>query len=310
MKILVSRVDNIGDVILTLPLCGWLKKNIENVEVHFLCKKLTYDIIKQSSYVDAIHIWEGGKLPEADVILHIFPNKEIAKQAKKQKIPTRVGTSHRIFHWLTCNKLVNFTRKKSDLHEAQLNFKLLKGIGFDETPDLNELQKFVGWNEVFPISPFIKKDKFNLIFHIKSRGSAKEWQSQNYLELAQKLPAEQFNIILTGTESEGVLIYQEISEIFNLPNVQSSIGQLSLDELIQLIKQADGLLACSTGPLHIAGVSNIHTLGLFPNQRPIHAGRWSPIGEKTEVISEEIASEERYLRISVEEVQKRILGWV
>lgn len=310
MKILVSRVDNIGDVILTLPLCGWLKKNIENAEIHFLCKKRTYAIVQQSNYIDTIHIWEGGELPNVDIILHIFPSKEIAKQAKKQKIPTRVGTSHRIFHWLTCNKLVSFTRKKSDLHEAQLNFKLLKGIGYDETPNMNELHEFVGWRKTYSHSPFIKKGKFNLIFHIKSRGSAKEWHSKNYLELAHNLPITQFNIILTGTQPEGVLIHQEISEIFNLPNVQSSIGKLSLDELIQLIKQTDGLLACSTGPLHIAGISNIHTLGLFPDRKPIHAGRWAPIGEKTEVIEENGFSEERYLKISPREVQEKILNWV
>ncbi len=31
-----------------------------------------------------------------------------------------------------------------------------------------------------------------------------------------------------------------------------------------LIKKADGLIACSTGPLHIASASSIFALGLYP----------------------------------------------
>ena len=44
-------------------------------------------------------------------------------------IGARVGTANRWYHWLYVNKKIFFSRKKSKLHEAQLNFKLLEGIG-------------------------------------------------------------------------------------------------------------------------------------------------------------------------------------
>jgi ADP-heptose:LPS heptosyltransferase len=65
----------------------------------------------------------------ADVIIHVFPNKEIAALAKKVRVPMRIGTSHRAYHLLTCTHRLNFTRKRSDFHEAQLNFELLKPFG-------------------------------------------------------------------------------------------------------------------------------------------------------------------------------------
>ena len=308
MKILISRVDSIGDVVLTLPLCGWIKQNLPHCEVHFLCQQMTVDVIRMSEFVDHIHVWDGV-LPEVDAILHIFPKKEIAIAAKKQRIATRVGTSHRSIHWRTCNKLVHFSRTKSDLHEAQLNFRLLEGLDVDHTPTLSELPSLIGWRAKKNHSEFLS-DKFDLVFHIKSRGSAKEWKPSNYLEVAKQLSADDFNIILTGTRAEGALIREEVPEIFDLENVTDSTGKLSLGELIDLLASVEGFLACSTGPLHLAAVSGTNALGLYPKTRPMHAGRWGPLGSNSAYLEEKTASKLRYLNIEPALVKEKIESWV
>ncbi len=56
-------------------------------------------------------------------------------------------------------------------------------------------------------------------------------------------------------------------------------GQLSLDELISFIGNTDGLVAASTGPLHIAAALGKKAIGIYAPMRPIHPGRWAPIGE-------------------------------
>ena len=40
-RIIISRTDSIGDVMLTLPMCVWLKKNIPGVELIYLGKNYT-----------------------------------------------------------------------------------------------------------------------------------------------------------------------------------------------------------------------------------------------------------------------------
>ena len=309
MKILISRTDSIGDVILTLPLCGWIKRNIPHSEVHFLCQKLTIDIVRRARYVDQVHIW-NGVLPGVDVIIHVFPKKEIAIVAKKQKIDIRIGTSHRLFHWTTCNQLINFSRKKSDLHEAQLNFRLLRGLGIDHLPSLDELVTLVAWENGKVQANFLSRGKFNVVFHIKSRRSAKEWKATNYMELALKLPTGRFNIILTGTALEGKMIKREIPQIFELSNTQDSTGKLSLSALMDLIESADGLLACSTGPLHIASICGTHSLGLYPKKRPMHAGRWGPIGSNSDFIEESEELRGKYLEIAPNVVLDKITSWL
>ena len=51
-KIIISRTDSIGDVILTLPLCVWLKKQFPQTELVFLGRTYTKDIIACFDVVD------------------------------------------------------------------------------------------------------------------------------------------------------------------------------------------------------------------------------------------------------------------
>ncbi|MBK7649485.1 MAG: hypothetical protein IPJ20_00350 [Flammeovirgaceae bacterium] len=39
-------------------------------------------------------------------------------------------------------------------------------------------------------------------------------------------------------------------------------------------------MACSTGVLHLAASLGVYTLGLYSPMRPIHPGRWMPVGRK------------------------------
>jgi len=85
-------------------------------------------------------------------------------------------------------------------------------------------------------------------------------------------------VIFTGTENEG----KEFSAILPVhPQIFDSSGKLNLNQLICLISSCEALVACSTGPYHIAGISGIKAIGLFSPRKPIHPGRWRALGNKS-----------------------------
>ncbi|MFM7662725.1 MAG: glycosyltransferase family 9 protein [Bacteroidota bacterium] len=298
-RIIISRTDSIGDVVLTFPMCAWIKYNFPKSELIYLCKEYTKPIIESCSVIDKFISWdEIQQMPsskkliffrelQADTIIHVFPNKDIAALAKKAKITNRIGTSHRIFHFLTCNYKVNFSRKKSDLHEAQLNFKLLRPFGLNNIPSFENISKNTTYwnveNQNLPeeIDEFVHSQKNIVILHPKSQGSAKEWPLANYIDLAMELADNKNLIIFTGTENEGKLFR---SKIPTNSAILDSTGKLSLKQLIFLISKSSSLVACSTGPLHIAGLCGIQAIGLFSSRRPIHPGRWRPLGSLSKAI--------------------------
>lgn len=316
-KIVISRTDSIGDVALTLPMGGILKEKFPDCQIIFLGNTYTKPIINCSSSFDEVWEWskiqkmedreqiEWLKQQKVDVFIHVFPRRELARLAQKAKIPHRIGTSHRLYHFLTCNHRPNFTRKNSDLHESQLNTKLLAPFGINKNFTLQELTTLATFNKLpFSDSRFIEGEKINLVFHCKSQGSALEWGVDNFIALAKALDYNKFSIYFTGTEKESEFFRDKLPKQDNIIDIS---GQMTLDELIVFISKADLLLACSTGPLHIAGLSNIKTIGLFTPRKPIHFGRWQPLGNKVEIIEEQKVSERTQpLDIELRVVKERI----
>jgi ADP-heptose:LPS heptosyltransferase len=293
--IIISRTDAIGDVVLTLPLALALRKKFPNCKITWFGKTYTHDVIKAAPYINGfINFDEWMKLSEAerveylkslqaDSIVHVFPRKEIAKAAKKAGIKSRIGTSHRIFHLLTCNQLINLGRKNSNLHEAQLNIKLLSPFGID-TPSVEELKSAGAY--LIPSTAFtfdeLKTEKVKVILHPRSRGSGREWGLQNFRKLIDLLPADKYNVFITGTKEEAATMIDFLNDLPS--HVTNMTGKLSLSEYISFIQQCNGLVAAGTGPLHVAAALGTNALGLFPPIRPIHPGRWEPIGPKAKYL--------------------------
>jgi len=299
-RIVISRTDSIGDVALTLPVCGILKEHFPNCRIIFLGQKYTEPIIRCCPHVD--EVWKWSDLEEKDdkqlvfwlkeqkidVFLHVFPQKRLAKLIKQAGIPHRIGTSHRIYHRFTCNHRPNFTRKRSDLHEAQLNTKLLEPFGLNKEYSMVDLTNFTGFRapklENEELKSLLNSDKKKVVLHPKSQGSAVEWSINDFLKLAGELDAEAYDIFFTGTDKEAVHFRDQLPEASNIYDIS---GKTSLVELIAFIGEADVLVAASTGPLHIAGLSGIKAIGLFSTVRPIHSGRWKPLGIKVLTIEDE-----------------------
>ena len=298
-RIIISRTDSIGDVMLTLPLCAWIKENFSNVHLIFLGNNYTKPVVQCFSAIDQFADWKETenysekekidflKSLNANAIVHVFPNKELAKLSKKAKIEVRVGTSHRIFHFLTCTEKVNFTRKKSPLHESQLNFELLRPFGLKSIPSLEEINAYTKmfYSTTESLPDFIQKKLDSsyktVILHAKSQGSAVEWGLENYRLLALKLEKRGYTVFFTGTETEGILIRDQIH--FS-SSIIDTTGKLNLAQLIYLISKCKSLVACSTGPFHIAGFLSIHAVGLFSPRKPIHPGRWKALGTDVQIV--------------------------
>jgi ADP-heptose:LPS heptosyltransferase len=300
-RIIISRTDSIGDVVLSLPVAAVIRKSFPEAKIHFLGRSYTRAVIDACEYIDGFMNWDeiqasgeakalhSFKEVNADLILHIFPRKEIARLAKKAEIPVRLGTTNRLYHWTSCNKLVRLSRKKSSLHEAQLNLKLVEGITGMYNIPIQDISKLYGLSNTELLEEKFRKlihsEKYNLILHPKSKGSAREWGMDNFRDLIKILPENDFNIFISGTKEEGALM--ENSGIFDLDGLTNLCGQMSLAQLMSFIKACDGLVAASTGPLHLAAALGINALGIYPPIKPMHPGRWAPIGEKANYLVKE-----------------------
>lgn len=300
---LISRTDNLGDVVLSLPLVTILKKSFPEAHIIFLGKSYTKPILQLSEYIDEILCWDDLKTKSdtelvsffakknIDVAIHVFPDKRIAHILKKAKIKMRIGTSHRLFHWTTCNKKVRFSRKKSNLHEAQLNLKLLKPLKLKTNYSLQELSTLYGikasqiageekmvylFDQKINIDDLTDNNKINLVLHPKTNGSAREWGEENFGKLIDGLSKEKFKIFISGTKAEGEMMRDFLYDYQDV--VTDVTGRFTLEQFIYFLSKTDGLIAASTGPLHIAAMLGKFVVGIYAPLRPIFPQRWAPLG--------------------------------
>jgi ADP-heptose:LPS heptosyltransferase len=305
--IIISRTDNIGDVVLTLPMAALIKQHWPSCKISFLARNYVADVINACPDVDDFISWDTlQKLPGkhasehlsgADTLIHAFPRKQIAKLAKMAKIKNRIGTSHRLYHWLTCNRKVNFSRKKSDQHEAQLNLKLLAPLGLPTQASLVELINLTHLNKATTqpeaVQALLSDKKFNLVLHPLTNGNTKEWPLEKFAALINLLPSEKYNCIITGSVGE---LNRLEPWLATLPGVTNGVGKLTLAQFVNLLGQVNGVVVNSTGPLHIAAALGTPVLGLFPAEKGKDPGRWGPLGKHASFIEAQICSACRQLK--------------
>jgi heptosyltransferase-3 len=279
-------------MVLALPMAKALKDHFPETKVYFLGRDYTQPVVEACSYADGFIKLEEFLETETlingepvSAVVHVKPFAPVARRAKKLGIEWRVGTNHRVYHWNTCNKLINLSRKNSNLHEAQLNLKLLEPFGIDKEFSLQEISDSYGLTNLEPLrkefASLIDKTKYNLILHPKSRGSAREWGLQNFIRLVKELDPARYKIFVSGTTAERQILQPLINEISH--KVTDITGAMELGQFISFISGCNGLIAASTGPLHLAAAMGKDAFGIYAPIRPLHPGRWGPIGRHSEV---------------------------
>jgi heptosyltransferase III len=298
MKILVTRTDKLGDVILTLPLISETKRLFPDSEIFFLVQKYVKDLIENYPAIDKVIVKDefAGCLSflkflrkeKFDIVINVFPRFKLSLLFFLAGIKCRVGTGYRWYSFLFNKKLYQH-RKDAVKHESEYNIDLLKTI-----TDRARYQR----NFFFTYSDLEKKNlesKLNfsftqgyIIIHPGSKGSAKDWSAENFGKYVNGFLKEYKNIkvVLTGIkEEENVLnnVFESVlSELKD--NVILLPGTLNLRELMILIDNSKVFISNSTGPIHIAGALNKNIIGFYPNQVPMNETRWRPLSENAVIL--------------------------
>jgi ADP-heptose:LPS heptosyltransferase len=306
-KIIVSRTDNLGDVILTLPLITQIKKNFPKASVTFLVKKYVYGLIKDYPGIDEFafidDLKESSKLRKFfkrgkfDLMFNVYPRFEIALAAFLAGVKIRVGTGYR---WYSClfNKRNHEHRKTAEKHEAVYNLNLLKTLlnSNEELPV--EFNFRISEDDVKNLHDKLSSKSFDLnsdfiIIHIPSKGSAAKLPKEKFIEYINAFNSEFKNgkVIFTGVKEESDEIQSVIDRIKVKDNLVNLCGLLSLSELKLVIYKSKLFVSNSTGPIHIAGALNKNIIGFYPHHLPASRTRWQPLS-KNSVILEPEASDD------------------
>ncbi len=306
-NILIVRTDRIGDVVLSLPLAGLIKKRYPQCKVSFLVRNYTKDILFNHPSIDNVIILneDNNKILLGENIKHlknfnfdssivVYPTFWIAYLTFLSGIPKRIGTGYRWYSFLF-NTKIYVHRKYAEKHELEFNVDLLKPLGINEQVNEHYVQYNiqVNPNSEQKIKEILKEtginsDDFIAIFHPGSGGSSVDLPVEKFKKIIDLISKnDKIKILLTGSKEE-----TKICEMLKVnEKIKSLAGELNLSEVIALINMSNIFVSNSTGPLHIAAALGKNTVGFYPRILACSGKRWGPYTNKKKIFEPSINCE-------------------
>jgi len=294
LKILIARIDRIGDVVLSTPIPREIKKAFPDSFVSVLVRKYTEDIYLNNPNVDEIILFDGedGDSPKSfwqlvkEIRKHKFthafmllPNEKLNWVLFFSGIPVRIGVGHKLYQFLSFSKYVDRKKYISLRHEADYCLDMIRKIGIE--PKSMEPEIFLTAEEIKRRDEIKKKLTPNgellLGINTTSGKSSPNLKLKEYKKLIFRLSNEK-NIRVAVTDNKPA------DEIIELPEVvYPNIGASLRDSIINF-SALDVLVSASTGPMHICAALKVPTISLFCPLTACSPKLWGPLGNKSEII--------------------------
>lgn len=297
-KILISRSDKLGDLILALPFVETIKKRYPDNDIDMLTSLYASPIIENNSHIRKIIRVQNDQLFKDNLykkdllqklkkenyaaVVVLFPERYVSRLFYKANIPIRIGTARR-FNSVFFNQFIYHSRKENKKHEFQYNLDFLEFFKNGET--VSKPNIYLREKEIINARRILKETNISedfILIHPGSGGSAENWPMTKFMKLYEYLIKKNFEVVFSGSDSESKQIKKMASEM--KLNIKSIAGETDLRTLAAVLSLAKVVVANSTGPLHLAAALDTKVVGLYPSRKIMSPVRWGPIGENHKVI--------------------------
>jgi ADP-heptose:LPS heptosyltransferase len=267
LKVLIVRFSSIGDIVLTTPIIRALKKQVKNIELHYLTKSQFKTVLSENLYIDRLHYLENDlektitelKEEQFDFVVDLHKNLRSKKVINALKVKSQNFDKLNWEKWLLVNFKIN---KLPEKHIVDRYFEAVNHLGVENNN--HGLDYFIDTDSERSGQEIIDEiGQEYFAFVIGGTYFTKKYPKEKVAELIDKLGKK---VVLLGgkeEESEGNWIVNKTkNEAYNY------CGKISLNESAFLIKQSKAVFTNDTGLMHIAAAFKKKTVSFWGNTVP------------------------------------------
>jgi heptosyltransferase I len=299
MKAIFLRLDKIGDLIATMPVdqLPWLKE--DGFQIKWVIAKGLGSIAKLA--VPAREFFELEltdssqatktlidylKAEKPDAVVVFYAPWWVSYACWRAGVPLRVGRKSQWHSFLFFSKTLRQSRSLAEKHEADYNRELVE-FAFD---------KPAGETPFLTLEPVIRRQLFEkhdlrpgqfFVVHPGMAGSALNWPQTHYNILIEKL-INAGMVVITGTAGDDPFLNEIRPQWEKHPKIRWLQNQLSMEDLLTILKSARGVVAPSTGVLHLAAALGTPVAGIYSPVRVHKAQRWGPRGPGSSALTPDV----------------------
>ena len=303
-RILIIRLDSLGDAVLTLPAICYLEKRFPGSSIDFLVSpgvQEFYALLFPKSTINVFQNgWLGSLSPQPAACLREF--FAIAKRLRAlgydlavdfrgdlrsillmrlAGIPERWGRDATGGGFLLTRAISNVP----DRHEVLQNLELVQGNGILSTPNFSDLGLRLEEVNALAGQRIRVKDGRKIVIHLGAGYPSKRWPVSHFVRLAKEILEAKLGVpIFIGSEAEKNLLAPHRTQLDR--DCLNFIGQTTLEELLALLNQADLFIGNDSGPAHLAALLGRPRVVIFSGTNDFR--KWAPWGERQRLIRHEV----------------------
>ena len=296
-KILVIRVDGIGDLLNSTPAIALLRENYPSAEITVLARPLNAPVLMGNPDVDRVWVFDrAGKHHGIRARLQFY--RELRRErfqlvvamqtamwthlvALLSGAPYRLGRYQKRFR-STLTHAWRGRYRKGETHEVDRNLELVrlicKGEGkrklvYQMLPDEIVAAKAqrTSWG--------VEDDTFFIGIHPGGSSFDKRWPEKQYADLADRL-AQQYNAT--------ILLFRGPEEAELVQNIQKAMQSHAIVYAPDTIRELGAMLSCcdlvvcnDSGPMHLAAALDVPMVAIFG---PTDHVAWHPLSENASIV--------------------------
>ncbi len=311
-RVLVVKLQHLGDVLLTTPTFSVLKQQYPHLEIDVLVYRETAVMLKGNPDIDTIHTIDRSWKKQG-VFFQLRQELELLGQLRKRRYELIINLTDR-WRGAGLTRLLkprysvsqpyphrrgkawrrSFTHiyrvPQQNRHTVENNLDALRRLGVSVRQYRQALTFVAAKEAVDKVNRMIGSEwssgKKIIVIHPTSRWMFKAWHVDGFARVIDGLYESGHCPVLISGPTDSELDYAaSIKHRANAPFIDLS-GQLSLEECGALIEKADCFLGLDSVAMHIAAAMNTPSVVLFgPTKEKI----WGPWLVRHEIITEKTA---------------------
>ena len=279
-KILLIRLDHIGDILMTTPALRALRTAYPKAEIHLLVKEVTSEVLELNPNIDRIITFNApwtiakGKKATLGKIIHLISclRKEkydcvidFRADPREALLSLFTGAPYRLGYGgrgggFCFTHPGKYNPKEHEIHRA---INLLSPLGVTSESDRMDFIFSPGDREkagTILRNAGIKTDSKLAGIHPGAASPFKRWTEEGFAELGDLLLKNGYQVILLGAPGDKNLL-ESITN--RMKNSATMLCDIDLRLLGAVIKQFDCLICNDSAPSHIAQAVGTRTVVLY-----------------------------------------------
>ena len=308
-RVLVIKLQHLGDVLLTTPVFSVLKHLYPGIEVDALIYTETVSMLSGNPCVDTVH--EVDRSWKKKGTLHLIKQeKQLLQQLKARKydlvinftdrwraawltrfLNPRYSVSQKYSHkrgrWWMKSFTHLYSAPKTPRHTVEIHLDALRRMGVLLLAADKKLSFTAGHEAELTIEKFLAEHQLSpkgyIVVHPTSRWMFKGWNHAGFAEVFKQLTLAGYKLVITsGPDKKEIAYVEEIvaKQDFEAVNLA---GKLTLKELGALIAKASCFIGLDSVAMHMAAAVGTPCVALFG---PSNEKTWHPWLVRHEVITE------------------------